>query len=135
MMHAASYLNTMQACLLVLVTSVLATAIATPADLNNDLLAAHMKAIQQHRRTVQMLRDLLNEMDAGMATVQKRTCYVNAGLSHGCDYKDVIRAIDEEKYWRSVNSPGRRRRRAAEVNQARTSKGRSAHKSQQIAAH
>ncbi|KAL7644050.1 UNVERIFIED_CONTAM: hypothetical protein RMT77_004862 [Armadillidium vulgare] len=42
--------------------------------------------------------------------VRKRNCYINAGLSHGCDYKDLIGAQTEKAYWDSTNSPGRRRR-------------------------
>lgn len=44
--------------------------------------------------------------------LRKRTCYFNAGLSHGCDYKELLRALDESTYWNSDLTPGRRRKRS-----------------------
>ena len=43
---------------------------------------------------------------------RKRTCLINGGLSHGCDYKDLMGAMEESNYWNSALSPGRRRRSA-----------------------
>jgi len=38
----------------------------------------------------------------------KRTCLLNAGLSHSCDYKDALAAIDEGMYLGSDNTPGKK---------------------------
>lgn len=53
-----------------------------------------------------------------MAPLEKRArspeCYIAAGLSRSCDYKDLIAAVEERDFWNSVNSPGKRRRRGAD---------------------
>jgi hypothetical protein len=38
----------------------------------------------------------------------KKTCLINAGLSHSCDYKDALNAIAEGKYLGSENTPGKK---------------------------
>ncbi|CAL8115282.1 unnamed protein product [Orchesella dallaii] len=40
--------------------------------------------------------------------VKKRTCMINAGLSHACDYKDTLDAIHEGLYLGSDQTPGRK---------------------------
>ncbi|XP_003745580.1 uncharacterized protein LOC100906079 [Galendromus occidentalis] len=54
-----------------------------------------------------------------MAPLEKRArspeCYIAAGLSRSCDYKDLIAAVEERDFWNSVNSPGKRRRRGVET--------------------
>ncbi|KAL1430433.1 hypothetical protein MTO96_014882 [Rhipicephalus appendiculatus] len=40
----------------------------------------------------------------------KRSCHIDAGLNRGCDYKDIMDAVEENKFWKSRDSPGRRRR-------------------------
>ncbi|KAG0410665.1 hypothetical protein HPB47_012221, partial [Ixodes persulcatus] len=40
----------------------------------------------------------------------KRSCHIDAGLNRGCDYKDILDAVEENKFWKSRDSPGRRRR-------------------------
>ena len=46
---------------------------------------------------------------------RKRTsCFINAGLSHNCDIRDFLGAFEENKYWNSFDSPGKRRRRGAD---------------------
>ncbi|CAG0914844.1 unnamed protein product [Notodromas monacha] len=42
----------------------------------------------------------------------KRTCLFNGGMSHSCDYKDVVGAVKEASYWNSDMSPGRKKRDA-----------------------
>lgn len=53
-----------------------------------------------------------------MAPLEKRArspeCYIAAGLSRSCDYKDLLAAVEERDFWNSVNSPGKRRRRGAD---------------------
>ena len=34
-------------------------------------------------------------------------------MSHNCDYKELVGAVDEANYWSSELTPGRRRRRNA----------------------
>lgn len=92
------------------------------------VFAAHVQPIQESevaemperlrelllvRRLISSLRaaEALPELQARPAQgIRKRTCYINAGLSHGCDYKDLVGAMAEKNYWDSLNSPGRRRR-------------------------
>jgi len=38
----------------------------------------------------------------------KRTCLLNAGLSHSCDYKDTLAAIDEGYFLGSDQTPGKK---------------------------
>lgn len=38
----------------------------------------------------------------------KRTCRLNAGLSHSCDYKDTLDAIHEGMYLGSDMTPGKK---------------------------
>ncbi|CAG2103502.1 unnamed protein product [Medioppia subpectinata] len=39
-----------------------------------------------------------------------RTCYINAGMNHNCDFKDLISAMNARRFWESTHSPGRRKR-------------------------
>ncbi|CAL4089812.1 unnamed protein product, partial [Meganyctiphanes norvegica] len=39
---------------------------------------------------------------------KRRACAINGGLSHGCDYGDLIGAMNEKAYWAGIN-PGRKR--------------------------
>ena len=34
-------------------------------------------------------------------------------MSHSCDYKELMGAVDEANYWSSDQTPGRRKRRAS----------------------
>ncbi|XP_042884159.1 uncharacterized protein LOC122260814 isoform X2 [Penaeus japonicus] len=97
-------------------------------------LSAHVQPVQdsdlstvpERLREFLLIRRLINNLHAAEAgqeipavvedptRIRKRTCYINAGLSHGCDYKDLVGAMAEKSYWDSLSSPGRRRR-AAEV--------------------
>lgn len=43
---------------------------------------------------------------------RKRTCYINAGMTHNCDFKDLVSAMNARKFWESSSSPGKRRRRS-----------------------
>jgi len=38
----------------------------------------------------------------------KRTCRLNAGLSHSCDYKDTLDAVHEGLYFGSDMTPGKK---------------------------
>ena len=60
-----------------------------------------------------LLQRLMSMQSAGnVEPPRKRTCYFNAGLSHSCDYKELVGAVDEANYWSSELTPGRRRRRS-----------------------
>jgi len=37
-------------------------------------------------------------------------CMFHAGLAHNCDYKQMVRAIDEVDHWNSFMSPGKKKR-------------------------
>merc|ERR1711915_889101 len=43
-------------------------------------------------------------------------CIINAGLSHNCDYRDAIGAVEESQYW-GYSSPGKRSRVGSARNQ------------------
>lgn len=56
-----------------------------------------------------VLRILLT--DSLFLSGRKRTCYFNAGMSHSCDYKEVLKSVDDANYWSNEYTPGRRRKR------------------------
>lgn len=80
------------------------------------VLVASFHALASRRRVelICSCRSLGGGTRLTLEPFRKRTCYINAGLSHGCDYKDLVGAMAEKSYWDSLSSPGRRRR-AAEV--------------------
>lgn len=43
-------------------------------------------------------------------------CLFHAGLAHNCDYKDLVRAVDETDHWGSDLAPGKRKRNKRAVN-------------------
>ncbi|XP_057377643.1 uncharacterized protein LOC130699321 [Daphnia carinata] len=51
------------------------------------------------------------EPNQSTAPIRKRTCYFNAGMSHSCDYNEVLRTVDDVNHWSSDDTPGRRRKR------------------------
>jgi hypothetical protein len=54
----------------------------------------------------------MDKMEIDPAARPKRTCLFNGGMSHSCDYKDVLGAMKEASYWNSDMSPGRKKRAA-----------------------
>ncbi|KAI2807131.1 hypothetical protein BLOT_009093 [Blomia tropicalis] len=40
---------------------------------------------------------------------RKRSCQFNAGMSHNCDFKDLISASSARRLWGSSNMPGKKR--------------------------
>ncbi|KAK8721787.1 hypothetical protein OTU49_012572 [Cherax quadricarinatus] len=110
-------------CCLMLMTSLLML------SMGHTIQESEMIDLPQRLQELLLIRRLINNMNAAEAAmtrdsqpdVKKRTCYINAGLSHGCDYKDLVGAMAEKNYWDSLNSPGRRRRRSLEDNYLTTS--------------
>ncbi|EFX71197.1 hypothetical protein DAPPUDRAFT_111959 [Daphnia pulex] len=45
--------------------------------------------------------------------IRKRTCYFNAGMSHSCDYKELLQSADDANHWSSEHTPGKRRKRSS----------------------
>lgn len=41
---------------------------------------------------------------------RKRTCYVNAGMSDSCDYKTLVKDLNNELTWSAGETPGKRKR-------------------------
>nr|QBX89032.1 diuretic hormone 31 [Nephrops norvegicus] len=82
--------------------------------------------IPQRLRELLLIRRLISTLNAAESDdvalpygqqqpmMRKRTCYLNAGLSHGCDYKDLVGATAEKNYWDSLSSPGRKKRSVPE---------------------
>ncbi|CAL4089815.1 unnamed protein product, partial [Meganyctiphanes norvegica] len=67
-------------------------------------LARHPDLLQ-----VQAIMDELQSFEANPSQMSKRgACAINGGLSHGCDYKDLVGALNEKAYWAGFN-PGRKR--------------------------
>ncbi|CAL4068336.1 unnamed protein product, partial [Meganyctiphanes norvegica] len=57
----------------------------------------------------QTIMNELQSLEANPSQPSKRgACAINGGLSHGCDYKDLIGAMNEQAYWAGIN-PGRKR--------------------------
>ncbi|XP_065574800.1 uncharacterized protein LOC136036471 isoform X2 [Artemia franciscana] len=46
----------------------------------------------------------------GVQLRRKRTCLINGGFSHICDYKEIIDALNNRDHWDSEESPGRKKR-------------------------
>ncbi|XP_076304325.1 uncharacterized protein LOC143222153 [Tachypleus tridentatus] len=68
-----------------------------------------LKGIIARRKSLSYIKNMLRDLDARLEKLQKRTCFLNAGMSHSCDYKDLVSAVDEQKFWSSEHSPGKRR--------------------------
>lgn len=47
---------------------------------------------------------------------RKRTCYINAGMTHNCDFKDLLSAMNARRFWESQHSPGRKKRNTINPN-------------------
>ncbi|CAL4179858.1 unnamed protein product, partial [Meganyctiphanes norvegica] len=62
--------------------------------------------------TVSDLLQLVGEIQSLETDVprpsKRGACSINGGLSHGCDYKDLVGAMNEKAYWAGIN-PGRKR--------------------------
>ncbi|XP_022240750.1 uncharacterized protein LOC111085612 [Limulus polyphemus] len=69
-----------------------------------------LKDILAQRKGLSYMKNMIHDLDSRLENLQKRTCFLNAGMSHSCDYRDLVSAVDEQKFWASENSPGRRRR-------------------------
>ncbi|XP_065351395.1 uncharacterized protein LOC135946877 isoform X1 [Cloeon dipterum] len=68
------------------------------------------QAIQDYERHVQQLQQALQFLSKEIQHAKKRSgCFLNGGMAHNCDLKDVVSAVDEAKYWGSYMSPGKRR--------------------------
>jgi len=59
-----------------------------------------------------LLLSLLEKLGAASnnndRTRVKKTCLLNAGLSHSCDYRDALAAIEENVYLGSDLTPGKK---------------------------
>ncbi|XP_076373148.1 uncharacterized protein LOC143257990 [Tachypleus tridentatus] len=71
-----------------------------------------LKDILAQRKGLSNIKNMIHDMESRLNNLQKRTCFLNAGMSLSCDYKDLVSALDEQKFWASEYSPGRRRRSA-----------------------
>ncbi|XP_059488922.1 uncharacterized protein LOC132204440 [Neocloeon triangulifer] len=75
-----------------------------------DLAQSQAQAIQDYERHVQQLQQALQFLSREIQHAKKRSgCFLNGGMAHNCDLKDVVSAVDEAKYWGSYLSPGKRR--------------------------
>nr|CAD7593155.1 unnamed protein product [Timema genevievae] len=61
---------------LMVAAMLVAMATTTPAETTQDLVDSHMRNLQQNRRIVQMLRDLLVQLDGDMETVHPTSAMV-----------------------------------------------------------
>ncbi|XP_054169348.1 uncharacterized protein LOC128966523 [Oppia nitens] len=76
--------------------------------LRNNL--ANLRGILSKRANIRYLRNVLDALDTKLEKFQKRNCYINAGMNHNCDFKDLISALNARRFWESTHSPGRRKR-------------------------
>jgi len=88
---------------------------ALPAPLqSNNLPDANLKDLQFSQmlkdrvRLYQLLSWLQNTGYPVERLRIKKSCLINAGLSHACDYKDTLDAIHEGLYLGSDQTPGRK---------------------------
>ncbi|XP_029835374.2 uncharacterized protein LOC8042751 isoform X2 [Ixodes scapularis] len=75
------------------------------ADMTEDI-----RQIVNRRKGLEVIRDIVDDLHRQLTTLHKRSCHIDAGLNRGCDYKDILDAVEENKFWKSRDSPGRRRR-------------------------
>ncbi|XP_064480844.1 uncharacterized protein LOC135394181 isoform X1 [Ornithodoros turicata] len=75
------------------------------ADLTEDI-----QKITNRRRNLELVREIVDDLHRQLTSLHKRSCHIDAGLNRGCDYKDILDAVEENKFWKSKDSPGRRKR-------------------------
>ncbi|KAK8787097.1 hypothetical protein V5799_023126 [Amblyomma americanum] len=69
-----------------------------------------IRQIVNRRKGLEIIREIVDDLHRQLTTLHKRSCHIDAGLNRGCDYKDIMDAVEENKFWKSRDSPGRRRR-------------------------
>ncbi|XP_077559880.1 uncharacterized protein LOC144174833 isoform X1 [Haemaphysalis longicornis] len=77
---------------------------------NADYTADDIRQIVNRRKGLEIIREIVDDLHRQLTTLHKRSCHIDAGLNRGCDYKDIMDAVEENKFWKSRDSPGRRRR-------------------------
>jgi len=91
-------------------------ALTKAVPIAEEISANEMQDMIDYRKALIFLQQVLSNAQqtptANRSPLRKRTCYFNAGLSHNCDYKELVGAVDEANYWSSELTPGRRRRRS-----------------------
>ncbi|GIY33583.1 RNase H domain-containing protein [Caerostris extrusa] len=55
---------------------------------------------------------------------RKRTCYVNAGMSDSCDYKALVKDLNNEMTWSAGETPGKRKRNGDALKESHADIGR-----------
>ncbi|GBM30168.1 hypothetical protein AVEN_134212-1 [Araneus ventricosus] len=73
-------------------------------------LEENVKDILARRKNLDYVRQLVEDMDNQLNRLQKRTCYVNAGMSDSCDYKTLVKDLNNELTWSAGETPGKRKR-------------------------
>nr|XP_037277407.1 uncharacterized protein LOC119170369 [Rhipicephalus microplus]UKD60441.1 calcitonin A splice variant [Rhipicephalus microplus] len=77
---------------------------------NADYTVDDIRQIVNRRKGLEIIREIVDDLHRQLTTLHKRSCHIDAGLNRGCDYKDIMDAVEENKFWKSRDSPGRRRR-------------------------
>ncbi|XP_067009804.1 uncharacterized protein [Anabrus simplex] len=103
----------MSTVMLLLLLSLTVSSLALPHDSSQELINSHLKALQESRRTVQLLREILDDMDSNMEVVQKRSCIIGGGVNRACDYQDVLNSGNDLRHLLSEDAPGKRSIRSA----------------------
>ncbi|KAF8770479.1 hypothetical protein HNY73_018003 [Argiope bruennichi] len=78
-------------------------------------LEENVKDILARRKNLDYVRQLVEDMDNQLNRLQKRTCYVNAGMSDSCDYKTLVKDLNNELTWSAGETPGKRKRNGGEA--------------------
>ncbi|XP_022237101.1 uncharacterized protein LOC111084895 [Limulus polyphemus] len=73
-------------------------------------LRKFLEEITEKRKTLSYIKSLINKLDNNFVMLKKRTCKMNAGMTHGCDYTEFLKAQQDHEFWANRFSPGRRRR-------------------------
>jgi len=108
----------MQSCSVIHVLYLLVffASLAKAVPVAEEISPNEMQEMLDYRKTLMFLQHFLSKAQhnptGNSSPLRKRTCYFNAGMSHNCDYKELVGAVDEANYWSSELTPGRRRRRS-----------------------
>ncbi|KAG8189530.1 hypothetical protein JTE90_008490 [Oedothorax gibbosus] len=68
----------------------------------------NIKELFSKRKNLDMVRQMVEDVDNQLNRLQKRTCFVNAGVSDSCDYKELSSGVNEHNLFNSRDMPGKR---------------------------
>ncbi|GFU48990.1 RNase H domain-containing protein [Nephila pilipes] len=87
-------------------------------------LEENVKELLARRKSLDYVKQLVEDMDNQLNRLQKRTCYVNAGMSDSCDYKALVKDLNNEVSWSAGETPGKRKRNGEALKESHADIGR-----------